>query len=36
MTRVREGDQHESSLFLFLNTIDMGINDDPDVETTCR
>ena len=36
MTRVREGDQNANILLPLLNTIDLGINDDPDIETTCR
>ena len=36
MTRLNDGDQHGTSLFHDLNTIGLGINDDPDVETTRR
>ena len=36
MTRLNDGDQHRTSLFHDLNTIGLGINDDPDVETTRR
>lgn len=35
MTRLNEGDQHGNSLFDLLNTIDLGISEDPDVENTC-
>ena len=33
--RVNDGNQDGISLFLFLNTLDLEINDDLDVETTC-
>ena len=36
MTRLNDGDQNGTSLFHDLNTIGLGINDDPDVETTRR